>query len=44
VLNIGMSMGVISPTVFTMLVFMTLVSTVMTAPCLDLLRRLRRGS
>ncbi|MEV1250033.1 cation:proton antiporter [Nonomuraea sp. NPDC050022] len=44
VLNIGMSMGVISPTVFTMLVFMTLVSTVMTAPCLDLLRRLRRDS
>jgi Kef-type K+ transport system membrane component KefB len=41
VLNVGLSLKVISPAVFTMLVFMTLVSTMMTAPLLDLLRRSR---
>jgi Kef-type K+ transport system membrane component KefB len=42
VLSIGMSMKVISPTLFTMLVFMSLVSTTMTAPSLDMVRRAGR--
>ena len=37
VLNIGLDLGVISPTLFTMLVFMALVTTFMTSP---LIRRL----
>lgn len=41
VLSIGMSMKVISPTMFTMLVFMSLVSTIMTAPCLDVIRKFK---
>jgi Kef-type K+ transport system membrane component KefB len=40
VLNIGLDLGVISPTVFAMLVVMTLVSTVMTAPALSLIGRM----
>jgi Kef-type K+ transport system membrane component KefB len=39
VLNIGLQLRVISPVVFTMLVIMTLVSTVATAPCLSLIAR-----
>ena len=35
VLNIGLSLGVISPMLFTMLVIMALVTTVMTAPLLE---------
>lgn len=35
VLNIGLSLGVISPILFTMLVIMALVTTVMTAPLLE---------
>ncbi|HEY9834504.1 MAG TPA: cation:proton antiporter, partial [Stenomitos sp.] len=35
VLNIGLSLGVISPLLFTMLVIMALVTTVMTAPLLE---------
>ena len=37
VLNIGLDLGIISPTLFTMLVLMALVTTVMTSPVLDLL-------
>jgi Kef-type K+ transport system membrane component KefB/nucleotide-binding universal stress UspA family protein len=36
VLNIGLSLGVISPLLFTMLVIMALVTTVMTSPLLEL--------
>jgi Kef-type K+ transport system membrane component KefB len=43
VLNLGLQLGVISPTVFAMLVIMTLVSTIATAPGLALIARLRRG-
>ncbi|MGI5237798.1 cation:proton antiporter domain-containing protein [Dactylosporangium sp. CA-139066] len=42
VLNIGLQLGVISPTVFSMLVVMTLVSTMATGPALSLIARLRR--
>jgi Kef-type K+ transport system membrane component KefB len=35
VLNVGLDLGVISPTLFTMLVLMALVTTVMTAPLLE---------
>lgn len=38
ILNIGLDLGVISPTVFTMMVLMALVTTVMTSPLLVLLR------
>jgi Kef-type K+ transport system membrane component KefB len=37
VLNIGLDLGVISPTVFTMLVIMALVTTFSTTPILDLI-------
>ena len=37
VLNIGLDLRIISPTLFTMLVLMALVTTVMTSPVLDLL-------
>jgi Kef-type K+ transport system membrane component KefB len=44
VLNIGLQLGVISPTVFSMLVVMTLVSTMATGPGLSLIARVgRRG-
>jgi Kef-type K+ transport system membrane component KefB len=36
VLNVGLDLGVISPTLFTMMVIMALVTTAMTAPILDL--------
>ncbi|MFE2886911.1 cation:proton antiporter [Streptomyces graminifolii] len=42
VLNIGLDLGVISPALFTMFVFMAFVSTVMTSPALSLIE-LRRG-
>jgi Kef-type K+ transport system membrane component KefB len=35
VLNVGLDLGVISPTLFTMMVIMALVTTAMTAPLLD---------
>ena len=41
VLNIGLDLGVISPTTFAMLVLMALVTTLATAP---LLRALTRGN
>ena len=37
VLNVGLDLGVISPTLFTMMVIMALVTTAMTAPVLDLI-------
>ncbi|MCY3003188.1 MAG: cation:proton antiporter [Planctomycetota bacterium] len=42
VLNLGLDLGVISPTIFTMMVIMALVTTFMTTPLLDLLLG-RRG-
>ena len=36
VLNVGLDLGVISPTLFTMMVIMAIVTTAMTAPLLDL--------
>jgi Kef-type K+ transport system membrane component KefB len=42
VLNIGLQMKVISPTVFAMLVIMTVVSTAATAPALSAIARFRR--
>jgi Kef-type K+ transport system membrane component KefB len=36
VLNVGLDLGVINPTLFTMMVIMALVTTAMTAPILDL--------
>jgi Kef-type K+ transport system membrane component KefB len=35
ILNIGLSLGVLSPTLFTMMVIMALVSTAMTSPILS---------
>ncbi|GGW41924.1 hypothetical protein GCM10010503_17740 [Streptomyces lucensis JCM 4490] len=43
VLNIGLDLGVITPTVFTMFVVMALVSTMLTAPALALIARLSPG-
>jgi Kef-type K+ transport system membrane component KefB len=43
-LNIGLDLGVITPTVFTMFVVMALISTVLTAPALSLIGRLFAGS
>jgi Kef-type K+ transport system membrane component KefB len=43
VLNVGLQLKVITPTVFAMLVVMTLVSTVMTAPALSVIGRLSRA-
>ncbi|ANN17027.1 potassium transporter [Amycolatopsis orientalis] len=44
VLNVGLQLKVISPTVFAMLVIMTLVSTVATAPALALISRFGKKS
>ncbi|MBB5857403.1 cation:proton antiporter [Amycolatopsis umgeniensis] len=44
VLNVGLQMKVISPTVFAMLVIMTLVSTIATAPALTLIARFGKKS
>ena len=41
VLNIGYDLGVLSPTVFTMLVLMALVTTFMTSPALYWIERIR---
>jgi Kef-type K+ transport system membrane component KefB len=41
VLNLGYDLGVLSPTVFTMMVLMALVTTFMTAPALYWIERLR---
>jgi Kef-type K+ transport system membrane component KefB len=38
-LNIGLDLGVISPTIFTMMVLMALLTTVMTSPLLAFLQR-----
>jgi Kef-type K+ transport system membrane component KefB len=38
VLNVGLDIGVISPTLFTMMVVMAIVTTAMTGPLLDALR------
>ncbi|HEX8501797.1 MAG TPA: cation:proton antiporter [Pyrinomonadaceae bacterium] len=43
ILNVGLDLRVISPTVFSMMVLMALVTTFMTTPLLDLLSR-RRGA
>ena len=43
VLNIGYDLGVLSPTVFTMMVLMALVTTFMTSPALALINSLSRG-
>ncbi|MFF2081805.1 cation:proton antiporter [Kitasatospora sp. NPDC058162] len=44
VLNVGLDLKIISPTVFTMLVIMTLVTTMITAPALSLIERFFRGT
>ena len=41
VLNIGYDLGVLSPTVFTMMVLMALVTTFMTCPSLSWIERIR---
>jgi Kef-type K+ transport system membrane component KefB len=41
VINIGYDLGVLSPTVFTMMVIMALVTTFMTSPALSLIAYLR---
>jgi len=41
ILNVGLELGVISPTLFSMMVIMALVTTFMTTPLLDLLARPR---
>jgi len=38
VLNVGLDLGVISPTLFTMLVLMALVTTIATTPVLRMIR------
>ena len=40
ILNIGYDLGILSPQIFTMMVVMALVTTFMTCPLLDLLRRI----
>jgi Kef-type K+ transport system membrane component KefB len=39
ILNVGLDLGVISPTLFSMMVIMALVTTLMTSPLLSLLAR-----
>jgi Kef-type K+ transport system membrane component KefB len=39
VLNIGLDLGILSPEIFTMMVFMALVTTAMTSPLLNLIER-----
>lgn len=43
VLNVGLDLRIISPTLFAMLVLMAVVTTVLTAPLLDLLARRQEG-
>jgi Kef-type K+ transport system membrane component KefB len=42
--NVGLDLGIISPTLFTMLVLMALLTTVLAAPALTLIERVGRGS
>lgn len=44
VLNVGLDLGVITPTVFTMFVVMALISTLLTAPALSLIARRFSGA
>jgi len=44
VLNIGYDLGVLSPTVFAMLVLMALFTTFMTSPVLDLINKFSKGA
>jgi Kef-type K+ transport system membrane component KefB len=44
VLNVGLDMGVLSPTLFAMLVLMALVTTFATTPLLGLVQRLRSNN
>jgi len=44
VLNIGLERGLITPTLFTIMVMMTLATTLMTSPCFELAYRLRPSS
>jgi Kef-type K+ transport system membrane component KefB len=44
ILNVGLDLGVITPTVFSMMVVMALVTTFMTTPLLDLLGRVDDGA
>src|SRR5205807_4124032 len=44
VLNIGLDLGVISPTLFAMMVLMALVTTVATTPLLQFLERPKTGN
>jgi Kef-type K+ transport system membrane component KefB len=39
VLNVGLDLGILTPTLFSMMVLMTLVTTLMTAPALNRLQR-----
>jgi Kef-type K+ transport system membrane component KefB len=39
ILNVGLDLGVISPTLFSMMVIMALITTFMTTPLLDLMAR-----
>ncbi len=43
ILNVGLDIGVLSPTLFVMMVVMALVTTALTTPLLDLLMRGRRA-
>jgi Kef-type K+ transport system membrane component KefB len=43
ILNVGLDLGVITPTLFSMMVLMALVTTFMTSPILDLLSRRREA-
>jgi len=43
VLNIGYDLGILTPTIFTMMVIMALVTTFMTGPALDLINRVFRS-
>lgn len=44
ILNIGYDLGILTPEVFTMMVFMALATTFMTAPALNLIERAFKGS
>jgi Kef-type K+ transport system membrane component KefB len=44
VLNIGLDLGVISPTLFAMMVIMALVTTIATTPVLDLILKRERAA
>jgi len=44
ILNVGLDIGVLSPTLFAMMVVMALVTTAITTPLLDALQHVRRGA